>query len=111
MFKIDDKGNIKAIGQGMTAITVRFNGNNKFDASEKTIAVVVSRIPTKIEVASEIRLVIGQYVRVNAVVTPNNSKNLILENNSDIIEISAGMIGALTSGNTTLTIKYLGDDK
>ena len=110
---IDENGNLTAGHEGTTDAIVRFAGNNKYAPSEKIIKVIVSRIPTRIEVNSTEYIETGKSERIQFTTDPINLKNFVYEtSNSSIIEVDQyGYMIPVDFGSANITVKFEGDEK
>ncbi len=104
-------GNIFAVGEGEATITVSFNGTERYAASEKTIDVTVTKIPTEITIENTtIEMAPLDIAPAGANLT-NNASNLFLNyvsSNSSVAIVVLGEIVALSEGEATITVSFNG---
>ena len=91
-------GTIKATGAGSTIITVNFEGNNNYEASNKTINVTVTLNDASISVNnSTLDLKVGDSFS-------------IIPDDSGVVSVSEnGVVTALKEGNGIITVRVGGD--
>ena len=104
-------GQIVAVGEGEAIITVSFNGNVRYAASEnRTIKVTVKKIPTEISVnETSIEMVPLDIASINATLTPANAGFLsYVSSNSSVATVILGQIVAVGEGEATITVSFNG---
>ena len=104
-------GNIIAVGEGEATITVSFNGTERYAASEKTIDVTVTKIPTEISVnETAIEMNPLDTAAINATLTPAGAGFLsYVSSNSSVATVILGQIVALGEGEATITVLFNGN--
>ena len=104
-------GTIVAFGEGKATITVSFNGTAKYAASEKTIDVTVTKIPTEISVnETSIEMVPWDITAINATLTPADAGSLrYVSSNSSVATVILGEIIAVGEGEATITVSFNGN--
>ncbi|WP_296885884.1 Ig-like domain-containing protein [uncultured Methanobrevibacter sp.] len=104
-------GNIFAVGEGEATITVSFNGTERYAASEKTIDVTVTKIPTEISVnETAIEMNPLDTAAINATLTPAGAGFLsYVSSNSSVATVILGQIVALGEGEATITVLFNGN--
>ena len=104
-------GNIFAVGEGKANITVSFNGTAKYAASEKTIEVTVTKLPTEISVnETSIEMNPFDTAAINATLTPANAGLLsYASSNSSVATVILGQIVAVGEGTATITVYFNGN--
>ena len=111
---IVENGMIKALKDGTAIITVSYNGNDKYaPAKNKTIVVIVSKIPTNITIDnSTLNLNVGDSVLTGATLYPVGAGNLTYNSsNPDVAIVENGIIKALKEGIAIITVSFNGNDK
>ena len=95
---VDTNGNIRAIGEGTAAITIRYAGTDKYAEAHENVVVSVysTSIPTAIEVAENIELYAGNVTNLNATLNPSNAGKLNYTSN-DTSVVVVGENGELTA--------------
>ncbi|WP_407413277.1 Ig-like domain-containing protein, partial [Methanobrevibacter sp.] len=103
-------GYIIAVGEGKANITVYFEGDNKYAASEKVIEVTVTKIPTEITVENTtIEMNPFDVAPVGANLTPGLDFTLTYtSSNSSVATVILGEIVALSEGEATITVSFDG---
>ena len=102
---VDSNGEVTGVKKGMTFITVvTDNGLEAF--CELTVTEVVAPEPTKIEIPSKLSLNVGQELKVDYILTPENAETAVTwnTNKEGIVRInSEGILEGLTEGLVVLT--------
>ena len=104
----------KGVGEGNALITVSFNGFGKYaPALNKTIDVIVHKIPTEIIVLKEsFNLNVGEKILDGAVLLPIGAGHMNSVSSNDNVAIAEnGTIIALGAGKTVITFSFNGTDK
>ncbi|WP_407431976.1 Ig domain-containing protein, partial [Methanobrevibacter sp.] len=105
-------GEIVALSEGETTITVSFNGTTRYAAApeNKTIKVTVKKIPTEITIENAtLDLKVLQVVPAGANLTP--ALDILLNytsSNSSIVSVVLGEIIPLSEGEATITVSFNG---
>ena len=110
---VDSEGNIHAVGIGVANVTINFAGNDRFKASNASAKIIVSRIPTEINVENgTITLNLTESTTINARLSPSNAGNLTyISSDSSVVSVDEnGIITAHNVGNATITISYSGNE-
>jgi len=111
---VNDMGEITAVGEGSTFITVKFTGNDKYAAAEsKNILVTVSKIETSIEVVDKVDMKVDDNVNVNATLSPAEAGELEFTS-GDVSVVTVNALGELTAvgeGKAVITVKFAGNYK
>ena len=109
--KIDD-GNLVAMGEGTAIITVSFAGDYKYNpAKNKTFKVTVGLNDAHIS-AKDIVLNVGDIVIIDVNTTPKNLNIDYVVDNSRVVKVDEnGVMTALKSGTTHVTLSVGGDGK
>ncbi len=104
-------GTIKAIGAGSTIITVNFEGNDNYEASNKTINVTVTLNDASISVNnSTADLKVGESFSIAATTIPDALNVTYIPDDSGVVSVSEnGVVTALKEGNGVITVRVGGD--
>ena len=104
-------GTIKATGAGSTIITVNFEGNNNYEASNKTINVTVTLNDASISVNnSTLDLKVGESFSIAATTIPDDLNVTYIPDDSGVASVSEnGVVTALKEGNGIITVRVGGD--
>ena len=104
-------GTIKAIGAGSTIITVNFEGNDNYEASNKTINVTVTLNDASISVNnSTVDLKVGESFSIAATTIPDALNVTYIPDDSGVVSVSEnGVVTALKEGNGVITVRVGGD--
>ena len=104
-------GTIKATGAGSTIITVNFEGNNNYEASNKTINVTVTLNDASISVNnSTLDLKVGESFSIAATTIPDDLNVTYIPDDSGVVSVSEnGVVTALKEGNGIITVRVGGD--
>ena len=109
---VDNNGNIIAIGKGTTIITVKYNGNEDYLPSSKNVTVVVSPIPTEINVTNPISLPLYDSVQLDAVLSPiEGTLNYHTSDSSIAVVNSKGKVTGMGTGTAVITVSYDGNSR
>lgn len=110
--KIDSDGNITAVGVGTTEIEVSYEGNEKYEACNRTIEVNVysSHIPTSIEVNESFELHVDDSIDLEAILNPENAGDLTYKSSDESVVTvdNAGKITGVKVGEADITISFEG---
>lgn len=103
--KVDENGNIEAVGEGTATITV----SSKDNADIKEVVTVTVKIPvTEIKVEEELEIEIGESANLKANVNDDaTNKTLTYESNDETVVTvdEDGNITAIGEGTATITVK------
>ena len=104
-------GTIKATGAGSTIITVNFEGNENYEASNKTINVTVTLNDASISVNnSTLDLKVGESFSISATTIPDALNVTYIPDDSGVVSVSEnGVVTALKEGNGVITVRVGGD--
>ena len=104
-------GTIKATGAGSTIITVNFEGNDNYEASNKTINVTVTLNDASISVNnSTLDLKVGDSFSIAATTIPDDLNVTYIPDDSGVVSVSEnGVVTALKEGNGIITVRVGGD--
>ena len=104
-------GTIKATGAGSTIITVNFEGNDNYEASNKTINVTVTLNDASISVNnSTLDLKVGDSFSIAATTIPDDLNVTYIPDDSGVVSVSEnGVVTALKEGNGVITVRVGGD--
>jgi len=109
---IVENGNIIALAEGNTVITVSFEGNDNYTAAEdKTIDVTVSLNDASVSVNNEtLNLLIDDNFTIVATTSPEGLNVTFVPDNSGVVSVDDnGIVTALKEGNATIAVKVGGD--
>ena len=99
--KVDEKGNITAVGEGTATITVTSNADN---TKSKTVTVTVKKPPVKITAPDKITIILGEEKDIEATI----NADVTLTSKSDdenVAKVDAnGKITSVGAGKTTITV-------
>ena len=104
-------GEIIAVGEGKATITVSFNGTARYAAAEnRTIDVIVTKIPTEIIVEEDtIEMAPLDAVPTGVSLTPAEAGFVsYVSSNSSVATVFLGQIIAVGEGTATITVSYNG---
>ena len=105
-------GEIIAVGEGKATITVSFNGTARYAAAEnRTIDVIVTKIPTEIIVEEDtIEMNPLDIVPSGARLSPGLDLELTYtSSNTSVVRVILGEIVAVGEGEATITVSFNGD--
>ena len=104
-------GTIKATGAGTTIIIVGFEGNDNYEASNKTINVTVTLNDASISVNnSTLDLKVGDSFSIAATTIPDDLNVTYIPDDSGVVSVSEnGVVTALKEGNGIITVRVGGD--
>ena len=104
-------GTIKATGAGTTIIIVGFEGNENYEASNKTINVTVTLNDASISVNnSTLDLKVGDSFSIAATTIPDDLNVTYIHDDSGVVSVSEnGVVTALKEGNGVITVRVGGD--
>ncbi|WP_407374533.1 Ig-like domain-containing protein [Methanobrevibacter sp.] len=109
---VDENGKLTAVGEGSANITVSFEGNNKFLPSSANVLVTVSLIHTSIEVNDTLTVNMTETADIDYVFSHPEAGDLeFIVDDPSVAYIEGGQIIGDKVGQTTLTIKFAGNDK
>ena len=108
-----ENGKIKGEDIGKTNLTIKFDGNEKYAPSNKTIEIIVKDIETTIDVNDLIEVNITETETIIASLNPKEAGKLrFVNNNKDIFTVDGnGRVYGIKLGNGTVTIIFDGDGK
>ena len=106
-------GIIKAKSKGSATITVNFSGSENYTASNATITVTVTKVPSEINITNEtVNLKANSEVPTGATLNPEEAGNLTYtSSNSSVAVVENGMIKGIKQGEANITVSFAGDDK
>ena len=104
-------GTIKATGAGTTIIIVGFEGNENYEASNKTINVTVTLNDASISVNnSTLDLKVGDSFSIAATTIPDALNVTYIPDDSGVVSVDEnGIVTALKEGNGIITVRVGGD--
>ena len=108
-----ENGKIKGEETGKTTLTIKFNGNNKYAASNATVEIIVSDVETTIDVADSIEVNVTETETITAALNPKEAGKLrFISNNKDLFSVDRnGNVRGIKLGTGTVTIIFDGDGK
>ncbi|WP_405267227.1 Ig-like domain repeat protein, partial [Methanobrevibacter sp.] len=106
-----ENGNIIAIAEGDTTITVSFAGDEKYAATQsKTITVAVTLNDAKVVVDnSSLELMVGESGTIIATTTPEGLDVTFVSSDESIVKVDDGQVTAVGEGNANITVSVGGD--
>lgn len=106
-------GIIKAKSKGSATITVNFSGSENYTASNATITVTVTKVPSEINITNEtVNLKANSEVPTGAALNPEEAGNLTYtSSNPNVAVVENGMIKGIKQGEANITVSFAGDDK
>ena len=106
-------GIIKAKSKGSATITVNFSGSENYTASNATITVTVTKVPSEINITNEtVNLKANGEVPTGATLNPEEAGNLTYtSSNPNVAVVENGMIKGIKQGEANITVSFAGDDK
>jgi len=110
LIKVSDEGLIKALGEGSATVTVSFDGNENYTASQnKTISVTVTLYDASVS-AEDIELNVGANATIAATTSPEGLDVTYVPDNSGVVTVDEkGVVTALKEGTATITLTVGGD--
>ena len=104
---------IKAKSEGSATITVNFSGSENYTASNATITVTVTKVPSEINITNEtVNLKANSEVPTGATLNPEEAGNLTYtSSNPNVAVVENGMIKGIKQGEANITVSFAGDDK
>ena len=113
--RVDDNGTFIGVGIGTAIVTVSFDGNHKFEpAKSKNITVTVTKIPTEIVVVnSTVDMHVDDEVDPGISITPSGAGELdYVSSDVSVVRVDGnGTLIAVNTGNATVTVRFLGNEK
>ena len=113
--RVDGNGTFIGVGTGNATVTVRFLGNEKYSAAEsKNITVTVTKIPTEIVVVnSTVDMHVDDEVDPGISITPFGAGELdYVSSDVSVVRVDGnGTFIAVGTGNATVTVRFLGNEK
>ena len=113
--RVDDNGTFTGVGIGTAIVTVSFDGNYKFEpAKSKNITVTVTKIPTEIVVVnSTVDMHVDDEVDPGISITPFGAGELdYVSSDVSVVRVDGnGTLIAVNTGNATVTVRFLGNEK
>lgn len=105
----------KIIGDevGKTNLTIKFEGNEKYAASNATVEINVVDVETTIDVADSIKVNVTESGMISASLNPKEAGKLrFISNNKDIISVDGyGNVRGIKLGTGTVTVIFEGNGK
>ena len=111
---VDEDGSVVAVGEGEANITVSFDGDDKYVASEAIITVTVSKVDTIISVKKDsLDMFVGDENIIIANLDPEEAGNLTFTSSDESVVTvdDEGNVKAVSEGETIITVSFAGDDK
>ena len=111
---VGDDGSVVAVGEGEANITVSFDGDDRYVASEAVITVTVSKIDTIISVRdNSLDMIVGDEDIIIADFDPEEAGNLTFTSSDEsVVTVDGeGNIEAINEGEAIITVSFAGDDK
>ena len=113
--RVDDNGTFTGVGIGTAIVTVSFDGNYKFEpAKSKNITVTVTKIPTEIVVVnSTVDMHVDDEVDPGVSIVPSGACELdYVSSDVSVVRVDGnGTLIAVNTGNATVTVRFLGNEK
>ena len=113
--RVDDNGTFTGVGIGTAIVTVSFDGNYKFEPAEsKNITVTVTKIPTEIVVVnSTVDMHVDDEVDPGISITPSGACEFdYVSSDVSVVRVDGnGTLIAVNTGNATVTVRFLGNEK
>ena len=113
--RVDGNGTFIGVGTGNATVTVRFLGNEKYSAAEsKNITVTVTKIPTEIVVVnSTVDMNVGDEIDPGVSISPFGAGELdYVSSDVSVVRVDGdGTFIAVGTGNATVTVRFLGNEK
>ncbi|MBQ6628503.1 MAG: Ig-like domain-containing protein [Methanobrevibacter sp.] len=108
-----ENGRIIADKVGKTVLTLKFNGNEKYTASNATIEIIVVDVETSIDVADTLEVNLTETESIVARLNPQEVGKLRFGNyDNTIISIDTnGKVTGLKLGSTNVTVSFKGEGK
>lgn len=108
-----DNGKIVGDELGKTTLTIKFDGNDKYAASNATVEIKVVDVKTTIDVEDSLNVNVTEAETIVATLNPKEAGKLrFISNNKDIISVDGkGNVYGIKLGIGTVTIIFEGDGK
>lgn len=114
-YSIANIENNKIMGDelGKTTLTIKFDGNNKYAASNATVEINVVDVETTIDVEDSLDVNVTEAETIVATLNPKEAGKLrFISNNKDIISVDGkGNVYGIKLGTATVTVIYDGEGK
>ncbi|MBQ2831108.1 Ig-like domain repeat protein [Methanobrevibacter sp.] len=111
-------GELTAVGEGIANITVRFLGDDKYVASNATVAVTVNKQDTNVNVSIPENITVGDNSTIDVVLPSDAMGDVTVKVDGEVVDSVAVKDGSvdvtipsLSAGNHTVEISYSGDGK
>lgn len=110
---VDSRGYISGLKVGVANITIRYDGTEKYDPDTKYVTVMVSRVPTSIDVGKSFAWEIGETGEISAILDPQKAGSLsFTSNNESVVKVDKrGKVTAIGVGETTILVSFDGTEK
>ena len=121
---VDDEGNVKAVSEGETIITVSFAGDDKYATSEAIVYVTVSMIDTRIDIRSDdsYDMFVGDEDNIIAFVVADYGSGMIpvihlksleyASSDDSVVTVDGeGNVKAVGEGVAVITVSFAGDGR
>jgi len=113
--RVDGNGTFIGVGIGTAVVTVSFDGNYKFEPAEsKNITVTVTKIPAEIVVVnSTVDMHVDDEVDPGISITPSGAGELdYVSSDVSVVRVDGnGTFIGVGTGNATVTVRFLGNEK
>ena len=108
-----DNGKLVGDEVGKTTLTIKFDGNDKYAASNATVEINVVDVETTIDVKNSLNVNVTEAETIVATLNPKEAGKLrFISNNKDIISVDGkGNVYGIKLGTTTVTVIYDGEGK
>lgn len=108
-----DNGKIIGDELGKTTLTIKFEGNDKYAASNATVEINVVDVETTIAVEDSLNVNVTEAETIVATLNPKEAGKLrFISNNKDIISVDGkGNVYGIKLGTATVTVIFDGDGK
>jgi uncharacterized protein YjdB len=108
---VNGSGVITAVGEGTATVTVSFNGNDKYAASNATITVTVSLNDASVSVENDtLELDVYDEFTITPTTTPEGLNVTYTSSDESVVTVDAdGKVTAVSGGDATITVSVGGD--
>jgi uncharacterized protein YjdB len=108
---VNGSGVITAVGEGTATVTVSFNGNDKYAASNATITVTVSLNDASVSVENDtLELDVYDEFTITPTTTPEGLNVTYTSSDESVVTVDAdGKVTAVGGGDATITVSVGGD--
>lgn len=107
-------GYVLGISEGSAKVTIKFEGNDRYQPATAEVMVNVVKVPTTVEVGKVFTLLINETESLNATLNPSAAGSLLsyTSSNANVVKVDQnGKITAVGEGTAYITVKFSGNNK